>query len=361
MDRRSPGRRDEVATKVAAIRVLLAHRGVVAAALADRANVAWLTAGGDTHVVRASANGVAAVLVTPDDVVALTPVNEAARIREEELDGLGIEVVAYPWEDPAARAREIAARAGGPVADDAALEDGLRPLRSRLSDAELGRVAAIGAEAARAMTDVFETARPGESEAVVAERLATALAAGGMAAPVLLAASDGRIVRYRHPIPTMKPIDRSLMLVVVAERGGLHAAVTRMAWLQGRPDDETMARYRASARIDAVLRAATVPGRPLSEVLGAGIEAYEAEGHPDEWRLHHQGGTIAYHPRETIATPGCLETVEVGMAFAFNPSITGAKTEETFVLRRDGSREIVTHDERWPSEPDGTPAIRIAA
>jgi Xaa-Pro dipeptidase len=362
-------RLDEVASKLAALRALLDRRGLGAAALSARRNVAWLTAGADTHVVRAGEGGVVTLLVTPDDVVALTAVNEAARIREEELAGLGIEVVPLPWEDPGAIAREIAGRvgvgladdrtvAGGEIADDASLEDDLRHLRSRLSDAELERLAAIGAEAARAMTDVFEPARPGETDAVVAARLATALAAGGMAAPVLLAASDERIVRYRHPIPKPKQIERSLMLVVVAERGGLHAAVTRMGWLRGRPDDETVARYRACARIDAALREATVPGRSLSEILAAGVAAYAAAGYPDEWRLHHQGGTIGYAPRETIATPTASEIAEGGMAFAFNPSITGAKAEETFVLRGDGSRRIVTRDARWPAEDDGTPAIR---
>lgn len=355
-------RRTELAAKIGRLRALLARRGARGAALSARRNFAWITDGGDDHVVRAGEGGVATILVTADDAVVITPVNEAARIAGEEVAGLGLEVLAIPWDDPTALSRAIADRVGGrgEVADDGALESDLCGFRSRLTAGEQDRLAALGRDAARAMTSVFRTARPGEREATVAARLAMLLAEDGMAAPVLLAASDERIVRYRHPIPKPKRIEASLMLVIVAERGGLHAAVTRMGWLTGRPDAETVRRYRASARIDAALRAATVPGKTLSEVLAAGIRAYGDAGYPEEWRLHHQGGTVGYQPRETIATPASRETVEAGMAFAWNPSITGAKAEETFVLRPDGHAEIVTRDPAWPSEGDGTPALWVA-
>src|SRR5450759_4959752 len=113
-------RRDEVALKLDRLRGLLERRGQ-AAALRARRNVAWLTAGADTHVVRAAEDGVVTLLVTRRDVVALTAVNEAGRIREEELDDLDPEVVELPWQDPAALEAAIAARAGGPVADDRSL------------------------------------------------------------------------------------------------------------------------------------------------------------------------------------------------------------------------------------------------
>ena len=352
-------RRAEVAAKLERLRDVLDARGLAGAALSARRNVAWLTAGADTHVVEASESGVVTLLVTTSDVVAITAVNEAPRIRDEELTGLDIEVVAVPWETTGGVARLIGSRIDGPVADDAALEGDLRHLRSRLSPAEHDRLAAIGRRAAEAMTDAFAEARPGDLESVVAARLAERLAAAGASAPVLLAASDDRISRFRHPVPKPKPIVASLMLVVVAERGGLHAALTRMAWLRGRPDEETIRRYRACGRIDEVFREATTPGRPLAEILAAGVAAYGEEGFPDEWRLHHQGGTIGYAPRETIATPDGAETADGGMAFAFNPSIAGAKAEETFVLRRDGRRDVLTRDPAWPVGDDGMPAILV--
>ena len=54
----------------------------------------------------------------------------------------------------------------------------------------------------------------------------------------------------------------------------------------------------------------------------------------------HQGGSTGYGSREVIATPRTADPIEVGQAFAWNPSITGAKAEETFVLT-DAGPEVV--------------------
>jgi Xaa-Pro aminopeptidase len=91
----------------------------------------------------------------------------------------------------------------------------------------------------------------------------------------------------------------------------------------------------------AAMSEATAPGATLGEVFAATQRAYADAGYPEEWRLHHQGGTIAYQGRERIARPGDETRIVPGMAFAWNPSITGAKAEETFILAEDGTRQVV--------------------
>ena len=356
-DRHVEGRPVESAAKLDRLRALLRDRGYAAAALHARRNFAWLTAGGDNHVLQASENGVATLLVNATDAVVLTAVNEAPRMRDEEVSGLPLEVVAVPWEQPGAVSDEIRARAGGPVADDGDLEADLWPMRATLTPAEQERYRWLGSRTARAMTAVLAATRAGDTEMVVGERLALELATDGILAPVLLVASDERILRYRHPIPKPKPIDTSVMLITCAERGGLMVAITRFAWLGTRPDAETMRRFEAVNRIHVAFRGATQPGRMLSEVLADGVAAYEAAGFRDEWRLHHQGGPIGYQGRESVATPTNEARVHDGMAFAWNPSITGTKAEDTFIVRSDGGHEIVTRDPHWPSGPDGEPAV----
>ncbi|HXG40278.1 MAG TPA: hypothetical protein VNJ28_04995, partial [Candidatus Limnocylindrales bacterium] len=232
-------RRREIDAKLERFRAWLAERGHRGAALSARRNFAWLTAGGDNHVVAASEEGFATLLVTPAGLTVLTTVIEAARLRDEELNGLDVEVVGLPWHEPAALDAEIRARAGGPVPRDADLEPELAWLRAELLPEEVERLRRLGGATARAMTDTFTHARPGETELAVAARLAGRLADEAIAAPVLLAGADERIARYRHPIPTRRAIEAALMLVVVAEQGGLHVAMTRMGWLGGRPDPET--------------------------------------------------------------------------------------------------------------------------
>jgi len=91
---------------------------------------------------------------------------------------------------------------------------------------------------------------------------------------------------------------------------------------------------------------ATRPGLTLADAFEDCRSFYAEEGYPDEWRLHHQGGMTGYASREVIATPRTHQSIELGQAFAWNPSITGAKAEETFVLTESGP-EVIT---RAPGE-----------
>ena len=342
------GRSEELDAKLSRLRSLLASLGASGAALRSRRNFAWMTAGGDNHVEQASDTGVATLLVTAHDVVVLTSVNEAARIRDEELAGLHIEVVAFPWEIPGAVPAEISRRAPGRVLDDDELEPHLSMLRSVLLEPEVERVAALGARTAAAMTRALRAVRAGDLETIVGERLAMDLAADGIRLPVLLVASDERILKYRHPIPAIKPIEKSLMVAVCAEVRGLFVSMTRFAWLAGEPDPETLRRFRAVKAINLAFAEATVAGRQLSAVLADGIAAYNQQGYPEEWRLHHQGGPIAYKSREAVAFHSSSATIEPGMVFGWNPSITGAKVEDTFVLLPGDGRLVVTVDPSWP-------------
>lgn len=86
---------------------------------------------------------------------------------------------------------------------------------------------------------------------------------------------------------------------------------------------------------------ATRPGRTLADAFADCRRFYAEEGFPQEWSLHHQGGLTGYASREIIATPKTLQEIKVDQAFAWNPSITGTKAEETFILDESGP-EVIT-------------------
>jgi Xaa-Pro aminopeptidase len=119
----------------------------------------------------------------------------------------------------------------------------------------------------------------------------------------------------------------------------------------GRLPDELRDKAEAVARIDATLIEATRPGATLGEIFERGITAYAQVGFPDEWTRHHQGGPAGYEPRELLATPGSPARVTAGQAYAWNPSISGAKSEDTILVTAGAAsgNEVLTAIPGWPS------------
>ena len=133
---------------------------------------------------------------------------------------------------------------------------------------------------------------------------------------------------------------RRAMLVVCAELGGLYVSLTRIVHFE-EPDGDFERRQGACEEILRRMREeATRPGRTLAEAFEDCRGYYAEVGFPDEWRLHHQGGMTGYAAREIIAGTDTFQEIRAGQAFAWNPSITGAKAEETFVLTDDGPEVI---------------------
>ncbi len=219
--------------------------------------------------------------------------------------------------------------------------DELQRLRSILTPTEHARMAWL----ATLIVDVVETALshvgPGTLEDEIVARTAAGFAAAGVRLPVVLTASDERIVRYRHPVPKSVPIDERAMLIVVAERWGLHVAHTQFRELRERGPviDDRAAKL---GEVLSAMRATTIPGNTLGDVLRAAQSAYERVGMPDEWTLHHQGGTIGYQARERVTMPGDPTLIQPGMAFAWNPSAVGSKREETLYLDPSGAQHVLT-------------------
>jgi Xaa-Pro aminopeptidase len=137
------------------------------------------------------------------------------------------------------------------------------------------------------------------------------------------------------------------MLVLCGRRWGLVCSLTRFVHF-GRLPDDLRRKAEAAAQVDATLIAATRLSRLLGEIFRRGMAAYAETGFPDEWRLHHQGGPAGYEPREYVATPHSTDVVSVGQVYAWNPSITGTKSEDTILVGEAGN-EVLTAIENWPT------------
>ncbi|RMH55014.1 MAG: M24 family metallopeptidase [Deinococcus-Thermus bacterium] len=294
-------------------------------------NFAWLTGGGDNTVL--TLRPVAAWLeVTPQTVRLHSSRIEARRLREEEVGGL--EVVPYPWYAPP--------KAEGPSDQ----EHDLTPLRLVLSPEEQDRYRTLGRDAAQALGESLRFADPEWSEFELAGAIAEELWSRGIQPVVLLVAGEERLFRHRHPIPKEARLGRLFMGVVCGRRHGLIANLTRLRSF-GHPQAQTL--NARVCRVEARALAASRPGASLGEVLAEIQAGYQELGCPEEFENHHQGGLTGYRSREVLAAPGEATRLQVGMALAWNPSLPGAKVEDTFLLGEDGL-ENLTFDPAWPME-----------
>jgi Xaa-Pro aminopeptidase len=332
----------EFETKLARVRQLLqetGHRGLL---LNTHANFAWIGCGGRNHVSIATERGAGAVLVTPDAAYLLADNIEAARLMEEELPGLPLSVREFPW-----WSGNLVEEAHGIVPAAELLADlpgaGARALttaetvalRNPLLPDEIARYRRLGEEVAVVLTHVALHCRPALTEHQLAGMLGKGLMDFGIVPSVVLVAADERLYTRRHPIPTSRRLERYVMLVVGGRREGLNLSATRLVHF-GPVPAELRERHAACARVDAAFLSATRPGATLSEVFHAGQAAYEAEGYPGEWQHHHQGGPTGYAGRDLKGTPTASATVLLHQAYAWNPSITGTKSEDTVLVTEAG-------------------------
>ena len=345
-------RQQEIQSKLQRVRDFLDQYQLAAAVFTTTANFAWLTGGADNHVATATDRGVAEVVVTATGQYIITNNIEAVRLEDEEVGELPFEIHYANWHD-ADRELMLSKIVTGPVATDGTWPSGatnmagdMARLRWSLIEAEIERYREVGRLTSQALSETGHQIQPGMSEHEIGGLLADKLLAAGVTPAVLLIATDERIYKYRHPIPTDKPLQRQAMLVTCGRRWGVIASATRLVHFGDLPT-ELAEKHAAVCRIDATAIATTRPGTAVNDILGRIVQMYEETGYGDEWRLHHQGGPSGYAPREYLAGLESTAVVEENQAFAWNPSITGTKSEDTIIARADQT-EIISGALNWP-------------
>jgi Xaa-Pro aminopeptidase len=136
------------------------------------------------------------------------------------------------------------------------------------------------------------------------------------------------------------------MICVNARYKGLITTITRLVHL-GKPDPTLLAQYTANLEIENRMIAATRIGVAASVPFGVGLAAYKELGYEKEWTLHHQGGAMGYYARDIKVTSATTEPVAENQAYCWNPSISGTKTEDGFVVTPQGPL-MITHPVIFP-------------
>lgn len=314
-------------------------------------NFAWLT-GGDNVVDRASTVGVAAAGYDGEERTVVADTIEAPRLRDEEL-APDVTVETFEWYENSL-AEAVAKQSPTPAAADFDVPEfesvDASPLRQPLTLADIEQYRTLGEEVARAVEDVCRSLGPSVTERQVAADLRAGLTARAVESPVVLVGGEERARQYRHYTPQDEELGAYALVSVTASRDGLSASLTRTVAFD--PPEWLAERHRAATRVEASALAATRAhgqrGGTAADVFADVQTAYEAVGQPGEWRHHHQGGAAGYAGREWIATPTLDVPVQLPMAYAWNPTVQGAKSEDTVLVTRDGF-EVLTATGEWPT------------
>ncbi|MCU4752094.1 M24 family metallopeptidase [Halobacteria archaeon AArc-curdl1] len=354
---------------------------------------AWL-AGGDNVVDREGDIGVGALGYDGEAVTLLANTIELERLREEEVPdlesaGVPIETETFPWYAQSLPEALMAVVDGEPAAADFDVPDEnlerIDPseIRQPLTETDIERYRELGRETAAAVEAVCRELQTDDTEAEVTAALTVSLAAQNIEAPVVLVGGAERAQRYRHYTPKAVEFGDYVLVSVTTQRHGLHASCTRAvafdppAWLEDH--HVTAARVETTA-LAATQAARTWPAeafaprerkdgkraaadgertpdddteRPATagDVFGAIQGAYDRLGFDGEWEKHHQGGAAGFAGREWIATPDHEAPIVTPMAYAWNPTVAGAKSEDTVLVTEDGFEVLTTTEDAPMGEP----------
>lgn len=352
MSATADGFQNELHLKISLIRQLLSEKKLDAMLLQRVSSIAWAACGADVHINTAASNGDVSLLITPEEKFLFTNNIEAARLEDEE--GLSTQDWIFkisPWYENESQLNklihELKLGTDGLYAKGTDLSAELAWLRAQLTPNEVERFRKLAGWCAQSMKEAVEAVRPGMSEYQIAALLSHATEKRGVQAVVNLIATDERIFAYRHPSPTEKELRRYAMLILCGRKWGLICSISRLVHFGPLPD-EIRFKSMAVANIDATIIAATRPGHTLADVFLKAESAYEEFGFPDEWQKHHQGGLAGYEPREITATPETKQPILKNQVYAWNPSITGVKSEDT-ILVGEKSNEVLTEIPDWPA------------
>ncbi len=345
-------RQEEFAIKTAKIDKYLANAGADGVILSRCDFFSWATCGGASHVNIAQDCGVASFAYISGKAFIFTNNIEHPRILDEEIAGLPIEIVSNKWYEEATALKEFTANkkvlTDAPLAGLAPLPADFAELFYDLTPSELDRYREVGRLTGEALQAACKAIKPGMTEYQIAGLLAGACHDNTIVPTVNLIAADARTMKYRHPIPSFdNTFNKSVMVVVCGRKYGLIASATRMVCV-GAPDAQLRKKHDAVVNVDMTFNTLTRPGKTFGEIFRAAQQAYADGGYAGDWELHHQGGDAGYRGRYRLGGPAVSHTILVNSAFAWNPSITGTKSEDTILVLEDRN-EFITAVPGWPT------------
>ena len=345
--------RKEFDIKVKRIHSYMKEYGYDAIVIGTQANFSWISCGGTSHVITSTDMGEAILIITETEKICIANTMDARRIIEQELAGLGFQLVSLKWFDTprdeyaANIIKDMNALSDFPIAGADNNFKKFYNLHYPLTEPEIERYRILGREAEEVLWNVAKRIRPGMSGSDVETLLICEYARKKISVPVMIIGVDEEISSWRHPIPWDKEIKNSVMIVLGIKRSGLIVPITRMVQFGNVPDD-MIKKFDAVCTIAADTILSCKAGAKFKDISMRQKDLYKQLGYADEWEKHFVGGLTGY-----IVSDGslCMDENAVmtdGMTFNWYVTITGVNTEDTMITTKEGY-ELFTVNDIWPT------------
>jgi Xaa-Pro dipeptidase len=341
----------EISTKDARLLDFMQQKKLAGIMLTQVRNFEWATGGvGDNQVGRASEVGAASLLHAKDGrKLVIAAHSEIPRLIEDGLGRLHYEAVESPWyekQPDVGKLLGLSGTIGSDIEREGCTTVNVSSLRYQMTDAEILKYRALGQQSAEAVEEVTRQVKPGMTERQIEAMISNALMQRGIRPTVLLIGSDDRIFRFRHALPSDRTVEKYAMVNICGKKWGLVSSVTRFVHF-GALDAELKMKLHAAATVNSKYAHALKAGAKIPDIFKQATEWYAELGYPGEWKFHHQGGATGYGEREYLITPELTEVVLDHQAFAMNPTVQGAKAEDTILVQGDKT-ENLTATKNWP-------------
>ncbi|ACR79685.1 MULTISPECIES: Xaa-Pro peptidase family protein [Kosmotoga] len=342
--------------RVEQLRNFITNEGAEGLLISRCDNFSWFTFGGRNHITLNSVEGVASILLTREKIYLFVDNIEKERLRKEEIAPeiwKELEVIEYDWWKsertaimPFLEDKKILSDTGRYGTINVASK--IDPFRYVLTKPEIETYRELGRICDHIMNREIRKLSPDVTELEVQGRFYHSLAAEGIEPLLTIVFGDESALLYRHNLSRKVPLGKKAFVSICARKKGLVLSCTRSIMFE--KNKKYIKQHLDNCYVDAVAIANSIPGTKLSQLSDMLKQAYAKVGKPEEWKLHHQGGLAGYNPRELIATKDIDYPLRPGNVVAWNPTITGTKSEDT-ILVGENDVELLSYPEKseWPS------------
>ncbi|HOO32812.1 MAG TPA: aminopeptidase P family N-terminal domain-containing protein [Thermotogota bacterium] len=341
--------------RIAKLREVMKKSGNEGILLSREENIAYLTFGARNHITFNTTEGVSSILITDEKTYLITNNIEMHRLFAEEIPeeihDLFTKIEFNWWESEYEKVsglvniRNLLSDTGRYKTNDISAD--INAQRYILSRYEYDSLRALGKVIDEVFYERMPQLTPQMTEIEVQGLFFYEFLKRGFEPILVLVFGSESAQTYRHNLPRNVELKKSCFVSFCIRHRGLVISSTRS--VQFEKNDRLIEQHLKNCRIDAKLIAASRPGVMMNRLFSVMAEAYAAEGFEDEWRLHHQGGLAGYKSRELVCNPSLKYTIQTGNCVAWNPTLTGTKSEDTAIIHAD-TNEIVSCPEnsQWP-------------